>query len=314
MGESPAIKGVLEFIARAAGADATVLIRGETGTGKELVASAVHYSSARAGKPFVQLNCAAIPEYLLECELFGHEKGAFTGAVARKRGHFEIADGGTVFLDEIAELSLGCQAKVLRLIEEKKFERVGGTESIRVDVRIIAATNKDLRAAVEEGKFREDLYWRLDVLHIEIPPLRERREDIPLLAEYFLEKLGAVHGTRPRLTPEAREALIEYGWPGNVRQLKNVIENAVIMSSGEVLGVDDLRLIDFTRRSDGAGADRWRPVSLAELEKEHILKVLEYTKGNKKRAAEILGIERCTLYARLKAYGRGPKKGEKRSS
>jgi len=314
VGKSPAIRGVLEFIARAAGADATVLIRGETGTGKELVASAVHYASARAGKPFVQLNCAAIPENLLESELFGHEKGAFTGAVSRKRGHFEIADGGTVFLDEIGELSLGCQAKVLRLIEEKKFERVGGTESIQVDVRIVAATNKDLRKAVEEGRFREDLYWRLDVLHIEIPPLRERPEDIPLLAEYFLEKLGAVHGSRPRLTAEAREALVRYEWPGNVRQLRNVIENAVIMSSGEVLDVHDLRLIDFTRRGERTRSEQWRPVSLAELEKEHILRVLEFTKGNKKRAAEILGIERCTLYARLKAYGRGPKGGGRKNA
>jgi Nif-specific regulatory protein len=303
IGSSPAITRVLEFIARAAPADATVLVRGETGTGKELVASAIHYTSTRAGKPFVQLNCAAIPENLLESELFGHEKGAFTGATCRKQGHFEVADGGTVFLDEIGELSPACQAKVLRLIEEKRFERVGGTDSISVDVRIVAATNRDLRQAIEEKRFREDLYWRLDVLHIELPPLVDRRSDIPLLAEYFLEKVAAARGRRLGLSPEAREALAAYDWPGNVRQLRNVIENAVIMCAGEVVEPADLRLVDF---GTAAGRDReeeWTPQSLADVEKEHILRVLESTKGNKKRAAEILGIERCTLYARLKAYG-----------
>jgi transcriptional regulator with GAF, ATPase, and Fis domain len=303
VGNSPAIARLLGFIARAAAAEATVLIRGDTGTGKELVASAIHYTSARAGKPFVQLNCAAIPESLLESELFGHEKGAFTGATSRKHGHFEVADGGTVFLDEIGDLSLGCQAKVLRLIEEKKFERVGGTESIRVDVRIIAATHRDLKQAMEEGRFREDLYWRLDVLHAELPPLRERHEDIPLLAEYFLEKLAAPRGVRVRLAPAARAALVAYPWPGNVRQLKNVIENAVIMSAGDVLDVGDLRLIDVRKGGGGPPAETGKPRSLAEVEKEHILRVLADTKGNKKRAADILGIERCTLYARLKAYG-----------
>jgi transcriptional regulator with PAS, ATPase and Fis domain len=259
----------------------------------------------------VQLNCAAIPENLLESELFGHEKGAFTGATCRKKGHFEVADGGTVFLDEIGDLSMACQAKVLRLIEEKRFERVGGTESLRVDVRIVAATNRDLRQAVEEGRFREDLYWRLDVLHVELPPLVDRREDIPVLAEYFLQKVAAARQARLRLTPEAREALTAYPWPGNVRQLRNVIENAVIMSNGEVLGVDDLRLIDFRR--PGAGSEEeWKPLSLAEVEKAHILRVLDSTKGNKKRAAEILGIERCTLYSRLKSYGRGAERGQKR--
>ncbi len=311
VGQSEAITRVLEFITRAAPADATVLIRGATGTGKELVASAIHYTSTRAGKPFVQLNCAAIPENLLESELFGHEKGAFTGATCRKQGHFEVAGGGTVFLDEIGELSLACQAKVLRLIEEKKFERVGGTESIQVDVRIVAATNRDLRQAIEEGRFREDLYWRLDVLHVELPSLSDRREDIPLLAEYFLQNVAAARKTRLHLTPEAREALMDYPWPGNVRQLKNVIENAVIMSSGDMLEAGDLRLIDF-RSSAAGGGDRWTPRSLAEVEKDHIVRVLESTKGNKKRAAEILGIERCTLYARLKAYGHQGGGGRKR--
>ncbi len=305
VGTSKAISEVLEFIARAAPTDATVLIRGETGTGKELVASAIHYASPRAGKPFVQLNCAAIPENLLESELFGHEKGAFTGATSRKLGHFEVADGGTVFLDEVAELSPACQAKVLRLIEEKRFERVGGTESISVDVRILAATNQDLRKAVSEGRFREDLYWRLDVLHIEIPPLRERPDDILLLAEYFLENVRGPGGKRLRLAPDAKDALLSYSWPGNVRQLKNVIENAVIMSRGEEIHADDLRLVDFGRAQqlEAAEAESWKPRSLAEVEREHILRVLKWTKGNKKRAAEILGIERGTLYARLRSYG-----------
>jgi transcriptional regulator with PAS, ATPase and Fis domain len=280
-----------------------VLIRGETGTGKGLVASAIHYASPRAGKPFVEINCAAIPEQLLESELFGHEKGAFTGALSQKKGRFEAADGGTVFLDEIGELSAGCQAKVLRLIEERRFERVGGTRSFEVDVRILAATNRDLAKAVSEGAFREDLYWRLDVLHIELPPLRDRPEDVPLLADYFLRQLISARNIQLELSPEACEALQQHSWPGNVRQLRNVIENAVIMARGPVIMPEDLRLVDLGGRGTQAAEKRWEPQSLESLEKEHILRVMQWTKGNKSKAAEVLGIERCTLYSRLKTYG-----------
>jgi two-component system, NtrC family, response regulator HydG len=303
VGESRAMRAVLEFITRAAPTDATVLIRGETGTGKELVASAIHYASVRAGKPFVQINCAAIPEQLLESELFGHEKGSFTGATALKKGKFEMADGGTVLLDEVGELSPACQAKVLRLIEERRFERVGGVESLKVDIRIVAATNRDLKTAIEAGKFREDLYWRLDVLHVELPPLRDRPEDIPALAEFFLGRLAAARGARAVLSPAAREALEGYHWPGNVRQLRNVIENAVIMAAGPAIEPGDLRLIDIGKGGRAKDEEPWKPRSLTEVEKDHVLRVLKWSKGNKKLAAETLGIERCTLYARLKEYG-----------
>jgi transcriptional regulator with PAS, ATPase and Fis domain len=303
VGQSDAMRAVLEFTARAAPTDATVLIRGETGTGKELVASAVHYASARAGKSFVQINCAAIPEQLLESELFGHEKGAFTGATALKKGKFEAADGGTVLLDEVGDLSPACQAKVLRLIEERRFERVGGVESIKVDVRLVAATNRDLKHAIEAGKFREDLYWRLDVLHIELPPLRDRPEDIPTLTEFFLGKLAAARGAGMALTQAALEALQAYHWPGNVRQLRNVIENAVIMAAGPAIDVRDLRLIDIGKGGRAKDEEPWKPRALAELEKDHVLRVLKWSRGNKKLAAETLGIERCTLYARLREYG-----------
>ncbi|HAK95136.1 MAG TPA: sigma-54-dependent Fis family transcriptional regulator [Planctomycetes bacterium] len=303
VGRSGLMRAVLEFIARAAPTDATVLIKGETGTGKELAASAIHYSSARAGKPFVQINCAAIPEQLLESELFGHEKGAFTGATALKKGKFEAADGGTVLLDEVGELSPGCQAKVLRLIEERRFERVGGVESIKVDVRIVAATNRDLRHAIEAGKFREDLYWRLDVLHVELPPLRDRPEDIRELAEFFLGKLAAARGAAASLTPAALEALEAYHWPGNVRQLRNVIENAVIMAADPEIDAKDLRLIDIGKGGRAGDEEPWKPRSLADVQKDHVVRVLKWARGNKKLAAETLGIERCTLYARLREYG-----------
>ena len=303
VGSSAPMRAVLEFIARAAPADATVLVKGETGTGKDLVASAIHYSSARAGKPFVQINCAAIPEQLLESELFGHERGAFTGATALKKGKFEAADGGTVLLDEVGELSPACQAKVLRLIEERRFERVGGVEPIKVDVRIVAATNRDLRQAIESGKFREDLYWRLDVLHVELPPLRERPEDVRCLAEFCLGTLAAARGAAAALTPAALEALEAYHWPGNVRQLKNVIENAVIMAAAPLIDVKDLRLIDIGKGGRARDEEPWKPRSMAEVEKDHVVRVLKWARGNKKLAAETLGIERCTLYARLREYG-----------
>ena len=303
VGHSAAIQAVFEFVERAAPTPMTVLITGETGTGKELVASAVHYASPRRGHPFVAINCAALPENLVESELFGHERGAFTGAVARRKGKFEQADSGTVFLDEIGELSLACQAKLLRLLEERQFERVGGAESIRVDVRVIAATNRDLLQEVEAGKFREDLYYRLSVLNVGLPPLRDRTDDIPLLAEHFLETCS---GGVKKLTPAAEEKLLAYAWPGNVRQLRNIIESATVLGDGNEIRPENLVLPPSSPNTSGgatSAAAGWKPTSLSEIEKDHIQRVLEHTGGNKKRAAEILGIERCTLYSKLKNYG-----------
>tara|TARA_B100001013_G_C24602133_1_gene439383 strand:- start:435 stop:1526 length:1092 start_codon:yes stop_codon:yes gene_type:complete len=298
VGESQQVQDVLDFIQRAAPTPMTVLVQGETGTGKELAASALHYGSPRRGAPLVALNCAALPENLVESELFGHEKGAFTGAVARKKGRFELADGGTVFLDEVGELTLGCQSKLLRLLEERCFERVGGTTSIEVDVRIIAATNRKLQESVDNKEFREDLFYRLNVLNVVMPPLRERTEDILLLAEHFIASNPA--GGRPKkLSKRAGKKLVNYSWPGNVRQLKNVVESALVLGDGREIRPEDLILPE---KSSLPGMGNWEPVSLQELERRHVLKVLEHTGGNKKRAAELLGIERCTLYSKLKNY------------
>jgi transcriptional regulator with GAF, ATPase, and Fis domain len=309
IGRSQGAAAVLEFIRRAAPASQTILIRGDTGTGKELVASAIHYGSPRQGKPFIAINCAAIPPTLIESELFGHERGAFTGAVARRKGKFELAEGGTVFLDEVAELSPGCQAKLLRLLEDRKFERVGGAQVVEVDVRIIAATNKDLARAIASGEFREDLFYRLNVLGITLPTLRERREDIPLLAAHFLAEMGKGKWS---FAPETMEKLMEYPWPGNIRQLRNVIESAVVFSDGPVIRASDI-VLPSSDRYPGAGGPgpTWEPITLEELQRRHILKVLEYTGGNKKRAADLLGIERCTLYAKLRTLCNiGPARGE----
>jgi transcriptional regulator with GAF, ATPase, and Fis domain len=310
IGRSPAVTGILEFIRRAAPTPMTVLIQGETGTGKELVASAIHYASPRRGRPFVAINCAALPENLVESELFGHERGAFTGAVTRKKGRFELADRGTILLDEVGELSLACQAKLLRLLEERELERLGGVEPIPVDVRVVAATNKNLLEAVSAGAFREDLYYRLSVLNLEVPPLRERPEDIALLAHHFVAESS---GGQKKLGEEALARLIAHPWPGNVRQLRNVMESAVVLGGAAVIHPEDLllpapraaRAEDSSPRSRGtaAGETPWQPMTLEEIEKEHIERVLAHTGGNKKRAAEILGIERCTLYAKLKGYG-----------
>lgn len=325
IGQSRPIEEILEFIRRSAPTPMTVLIEGETGTGKELVASAIHYSSPRRGRPFIAINCAALPENLVESELFGHERGAFTGAVTRRKGRFELADTGTVFLDEAGELSLACQAKLLRLLEEKEFERVGGAESVKVDVRIIAATNKNLLQLVNEGAFREDLYYRLSVLNVRIPALRDRPEDIPLLSEHFL---SASSGLK-KLDKLAEKKLLSYHWPGNVRQLKNVLESAVVLGSGPWIKPDDLLLPEAPEKIEGLaqgkgqlaarspgdkslgesggkdnaqGLGPWQPMSLQDLERNHIQRVIEHTGGNKKKAAEILGIERCTLYAKIKSY------------
>ena len=298
VGDSQQVQDVLEFIRRAAPTPMTVLVEGETGTGKELAASALHYGSPRRGSPFVALNCAALPENLVESELFGHEKGSFTGAIARRKGRFELADGGTVFLDEVGELTLSCQAKLLRLLEERCFERVGGTVAVEVDVRIIAATNRKLQEAVDNKEFREDLFYRLNVLNILMPPLRERTEDILMLAEHFITNNPA--GGRPKkLTKKAEKKLVSYSWPGNVRQLKNVLESALVLGDGRDIRPEDLVLPE---KSSLPRMSEWEPVSLQELERQHVLRVLEHTEGNKKKAAELLGIERCTLYSKLKNY------------
>lgn len=303
IGRSEAMQTVFAFVEKAAPTPMTVLIQGETGTGKELVASAIHFASPRRGRPFVALNCAALPDNLAESELFGHERGAFTGAVARRKGRFELAHTGTVFLDEVGELSLACQGKLLRLLEERKFERVGGAEPISVDVRIIAATNRDLLGGVGEGTFREDLYYRLSVLNVLLPPLRQRLDDLPLLVEHFLAESS---GGAKRLAKAALKALKAYPWPGNIRQLRNTIESAVVLSDGAELAPEDLVLPQARAAGGGGGfgsdTEPWEPTSLSAVEKKHIARVLEHTGGNKKKAAEILGIERCTLYAKIKSY------------
>ncbi len=304
VGTSKAIQRLREFIRRAAPAASTVLILGETGSGKELVARAIHYQSGRRGGPFVAINCAAIPETLVESELFGHEKGAFTGAVERKLGKFEIGDRGTVFLDEIADLPLPCQSKLLRLLEERCFERVGGTRSVQVDVRIVAATNRDLAAEVEGKRFREDLYYRLNVLQVNVPPLRARPEDVPLLVDHFLDHYCAQAGVRRKsLSEKARSTLLRHPWPGNVRQLRNAIESCVVMSTGDVIEEEDLPIRLGPTATAGAAPAAWMPRSLDEVEREHIERVLQFVEWNKSKASEVLGMERSTLYARIKSYG-----------
>jgi two-component system NtrC family response regulator len=299
IGESKAIKEVLSTVARVAKSDSTVLIRGESGTGKELVARAIHALSDRANQRFISLSCAAIPETLLESELFGYEKGAFTGATRRKEGRFELADSGTLFLDEIGDLSLETQVKLLRVIETQEFERLGGEETIKVDVRIISATNQDLEKKIKEKSFREDLYYRLNVISIFIPPLRERKEDIIPLVDHFIEKSNQKTGKNIQgLTREAKDILFSYPWHGNIRELENVIERATVLSRGEAIDKSDLAHLSFQR------IDEISPtLLLKDLEKSHILKVLEKTGGNLSQAAELLGIHRNTLRLKMKEYG-----------
>jgi len=299
IGESPSIKALISQIEKIADSDSTVLIYGESGTGKELVATTIHYLSKRGDKPLVKINSAAIPEGLVESELFGYEKGAFTGALKRKPGRFELASGGTLFLDEVGDLPLSAQAKLLRVIQERSFERVGGTETITVDVRLIAATNKNLLEEVKKGRFREDLYYRLNVIPLMIPPLRERREDIPLLIEHFLKKYNTRSGKEVRLSKDCLEALLSYDYPGNVRELENIIERAVVLSSDGVVKKEDL---PFVSGQTGHGIATLFEVS-QRAEKEYIEKVLRLTGGNKTRAAELLGISRKTLWERMNAYG-----------
>lgn len=305
IGKSKSMRDLFEVIALSAPSDATILILGESGTGKELIANAVHQNSYRGDKPFVKINCAALPENLLESELFGHEKGAFTGAVSKRQGRFELADGGTLFLDEIGDMTLSTQAKILRVLQEGEFERVGGDTTLKVDARIIAATNKDLELEVDEGNFRKDLFFRLSVVPITLPPLRKRKLDIPLLAEHFLKRYAEKNNRLIRgFTPEAIDKLMRYDWPGNIRELENVIERTVIMSKENLITHEAIP-ISLKSSSDPLeeqAAEVFVGRSIRAVEKELIMKTLEKTGKNITRASELLGISRRTLHNKIKEY------------
>lgn len=304
IGKSPQMQRVFNLIKQVANTNSNVIIYGKSGTGKELVAKAIHYNSPRKDKPFIAVNCSAIPESLLESELFGHEKGAFTGAVSSRKGLFEEANGGTIFLDEIGDMSLAMQAKLLRVLEEKEIRAVGSDKPKKVDVRVIAATHKDLEKAVKEGTFREDLFYRLNVIPIYLPELRERVEDIPLLVEYFLKKYNEEAKKNVRISKEALACMMKYSWPGNVRELENLIERLVVLSTGDEIRVEDLpehirvckaeTIVEELTLGD--------KITLEELEKRYILKVLRETGWHKSNAAKILGIDRRTLYRKIEEY------------
>jgi two-component system NtrC family response regulator/two-component system response regulator HydG len=304
VGESPELQAVFEVVKQAAPTKATVLILGESGTGKELVAQALHEESPRKDKPFIKVNCAALSESLLESELFGHEKGSFTGAVGRKEGRFELADGGTLFLDEIGEITPALQIKLLRVLQTREFERVGGTQTVKVDVRLVAATNKDLSAEVKSGRFREDLFYRLNVVAVTLPPLRSRKGDVPQLVSHFIEKYGKAYGKEVKgLAPGTLNALLGHSWPGNVRELENAIERAVVLTKTSELGADDLPpSIRGPRPKDAAHGSLIPGASLAEIEREAILRTLEMVGGSTSRAAEVLGISVRKIQYRLKEY------------
>ena len=311
VGNSPAMQEVYKTVGKVAKADATVLITGESGTGKELVAEALHYNSNRRSGPIVKVSCAALPETLLEAELFGHEKGSFTGAMTQRRGRFEMADKGTIFLDEIGEMSLPMQTKLLRVLQERKIERVGSSLPIKVDIRIICATNKDLQRQVEQQKFRDDLFYRLNVINIHMPPLRDRKEDIPALVEHFLAKHRYSATAQPAaISEEALKRLMEYDWPGNVRELENVVERAVVLSRGQIITSRELPFGDHEAgEHDEDGGDEvsveksFFKKSVAQFEKDLIMKALRDATGNRSKAAEMLGIYRRLLYAKIKEYG-----------
>jgi len=311
VGESAPMLRLREQVALAAPTNGRVLILGDNGTGKELVARTIHNTSRRKNGPFIEVNCAAIPEELIESELFGHVRGAFTGAVADKPGRFEQANTGTIFLDEIADMSLKTQAKVLRVLQEQVMERVGGTQRIKVDVRVVAATNKDLLEEIRAGRFREDLYFRLNVVPIFVPSLRERQDDIAPLADHFMAVLATEYGRRPkRMAPEAAARLRQYAWPGNVRELRNVIERLIIMVPGETITAQDLGFLGRDGVPDAPAAHGpARPLSEArdEFEKDYILHTLAAQQGNMSRTAEVLGVERSNLYKKLRAFGVTPR-------
>jgi len=312
IGTSPRMIDIYKKVAKVAQIDAPVLVIGESGSGKELVARAVHASSPRATTPFVVINCGALPETLLESELFGHERGAFTGANASRKGLLENASGGTVFLDEISETSLAFQVKLLRVIQEREIRRVGSNDTIQVDIRLIAATNRDLREMLRLNQFREDLFHRLNVFTIALPPLRERQGDIPLLTSHFLKVFSAQHGKSVRLAADALELMKRYPWPGNVRELRNVLERAMTFNDTGVIQVSELDFGEAAAK-EGTGPAAATPpqmassappgTSLEDMERDHIIRVLRETRGNKKKAAEILGIERRTLYNKAKRLG-----------
>ncbi len=300
IGESVAMKKVFSLIEKVAAADSTVLILGESGTGKELVATTIHYQSTRKDKPLIKINCAALPETLIESELFGHEKGAFTGAIRRKPGRFELANGGTIFLDEIGDMPLSTQTRLLRVIQEQSFERVGGTDTLHVDVRVLTATNRNIEEEVKAGRFREDLYYRLNVIPVVIPPLRDRREDIPALVDFALGKCRKRTAKTVRFSKDAMTALMQYNYPGNVRELENIVERSATLAASDVIEKEDLPS-DMFRKSESNGS-----VTLAEVaagaEKEHIIRILAATQGNKTKAAELLGISRKTLWEKMNSY------------
>ena len=305
---SPKMEEVMGLIARVAPSQATVLIRGESGAGKELIANAIHYASTRSKKPFVKMSCSAIPETLLESELFGHEKGAFTGAIQKRIGRFEEADSGTLFLDEIGELSPSTQVKLLRILQEKEFQRLGSNLNLRTDVRIITATHRNLEEAMRKGLFREDLYYRLNVISIHLPPLRERKEDIPLLIDHFLKKYSELNQKKIQdLSKEARILLLRHSYPGNVRELENLVERAVVLCRGEVITTQDLPF----HLQEGPSEKQWEvsgktktlPDSLEEIERDLIVKALHQHQGVQTRAAESLGISERVLRYKIKKYG-----------
>ena len=300
VGSSSALRKIVSLIEKVAATDATVLVRGASGTGKELVARALHTNSPRRTRPLVTINCAALQENLLESELFGHEKGAFTGAVAAKPGLVEVAEGGTLFVDEIGEMAPGLQAKLLRVMEDGHYRRVGGTQEMTADVRVIAATHRDLAEEIKAGRFREDLFYRLNVVPIYLPPLRERREDIPELVEHFLttRQIGPM---RARVDAEALKALKAYSWPGNVRELANVLERAQILADNHVITVDDLPE-NLTAAAPPAAAEGGDPRHLSEVERRHVQSVLQQEKGNKVHAARVLGVSRRSLYRLIEKY------------
>jgi len=301
IGESPGMRKVFSLVDKVSATDSTVLILGESGTGKELIASTVHYQSSRKGRQLIKVNCAALPEGLIESELFGHERGAFTGAVKRKPGRFELAHGGTIFLDEIGDLPLSTQAKILRVIQQRQFERIGGTVTLTVDVRIIAATNKNLEEEVKTGRFREDLFYRLNVIPVTLPPLRERKEDLPALIEFFMDRYSKKLSKNVRFSKDAVDLLMAYDYPGNVRELENIIERYVTLSSGEVIDKDELPSLIVNDKHFS------KNLSLsdvtAEAEKAHIIRVLKTAKGNRTKASEMLGISRKTLWEKMNTYG-----------
>jgi two-component system, NtrC family, response regulator AtoC len=314
VGASKPMMEVFKLIGKVASSDATVLITGESGTGKELVAEALHRASKRNPHPLVKVSCAALPETLLETELFGHEKGSFTGAMTMRKGRFETANKGTIFLDEIGEMTLGTQTKLLRILQEREFERIGSNTPIKIDIRVITATNRDLEGEVQEGNFREDLFYRLNVIHIDMPPLRERKDDIPLLIEHFLVKYRYEPGAIPTtITEDALTRLVEHDWPGNVRELENAVERAVVLSRGNPITLEHLA---FDTRTDGAAASGGNGSTagtnggsfkdqVATLERQLIKEALDRAGGNRTKAADDLGIYRRLLYAKIKEYGLG---------